>query len=70
MKVILLLNLFLQKTNNQTTNKTEYFQTPYFKCNSSFPPSPRFQAKISHTPKTAVFGKVDHPFTGLAMTCG
>ena len=66
-KVILLFQISLKNTINQTTNKPEFLQSslsvsPHFKCNSwTFLPYTPFQAKIYYTPKTTMFGKFDLP---------
>ena len=57
MKTILLLELFLQNTTNQTTYKTKLIQSFHFKCNPPFLLFLPFQEKISHSPNTTTLEK-------------
>ena len=61
MKVIHPFEFFFQNTSDQTTNKTEFLQSPHLKCNP-IPSIAPFQAKISYSLNTAIFGTVDPPY--------
>lgn len=63
MKLILLFKCFLQNTTNQTKQKTEILQSPYFKCGTFLNFfHPYFSSEnFSSPPNADTFGKAISP---------